>query len=77
MLSYVLIAYKVVSRCRVNCCQPSMWNLPSLLNCILGYEDMGAKQGRETLIANAKKHCLGMQGCEMPVARHCLSMRDC
>jgi len=40
-------------------CQPSMWNLPSLLNCILGYDDMGAKQGRETLILNAKKHCLG------------------
>jgi len=36
-----------------------MWNLPSLLNCILGYEDMGAKQGRETLILNAKKHCQG------------------
>jgi len=37
-----------------------MWNLPSLLNCVLGYEEMGAKQGRESLITNAKKHCLGI-----------------
>jgi len=37
-----------------------MWDVPSLLNCILGYEDMGAKHGRETLIINAKKHCLGI-----------------
>jgi len=37
-----------------------MWNLPPLLNCVLGYKDMGAKLGRETLIINAKKHFLGI-----------------
>jgi ancient ubiquitous protein 1 len=36
---------------------PSMWDLPSSLMWLLGYEDMGAKHGRETLIQNAKKHC--------------------
>ena len=30
-----------------------------MLNFILGYEDMGAKQGRETLVLTAKKHCRG------------------
>lgn len=40
------------------CVMPSMWDMPSLLNCILGYNDMGAKHGRETLIVSAKKHCL-------------------
>jgi len=39
-----------------------------MLNCILGYEDMGAKQGRETLILNAKKHC---QGTSMTAAALC------
>ncbi|KAK2154213.1 hypothetical protein LSH36_274g01040 [Paralvinella palmiformis] len=36
---------------------PSVWDLPPLLIWILGYRDMGAKQGRATLIQNAKKHC--------------------
>lgn len=39
------------------CIMPSMWDIPSLLSGILGYEDMGAKHGRETLVLNAKKHC--------------------
>ena len=53
----MLIASEVVCCCE--CRQPSMWNLPSMLNFILGYEDMGAKQGRETLVLTAKKHCRG------------------
>jgi len=55
--SFALITTEVYKLLSLHVCQPSMWNLPSLLNCILGYEDMGAKQGRETLISNAKKHC--------------------
>ena len=51
---------KWLSCSAVNGCQPSMWDIPSLLSGILGYEDMGAKHGRETLILNAKKHCRGI-----------------
>lgn len=36
-----------------------MWDLPAALMWLLGYEDMGAKQGRETLVQNAKRHCRG------------------
>jgi hypothetical protein len=36
-----------------------MWDLPATLMWLLGYEDMGAKQGRETLVQNAKLHCQG------------------
>ncbi|ELU00555.1 hypothetical protein CAPTEDRAFT_227093 [Capitella teleta] len=36
---------------------PSVWDLPSMLMWLLGYTNMGAKQGRETLIRNAKNHC--------------------
>lgn len=36
---------------------PSVWDLPTLLNWMLGYSDFGVKDGREVLINNAKKHC--------------------
>jgi len=39
------------------CIMPSMWDLPATMMWLLGYEDMGAKQGRETLVQNAKRHC--------------------
>ncbi len=39
--------------------QPSVWDLPPLLMWMLGYTDMGAKKGRDTLIENVKKHCQG------------------
>jgi hypothetical protein len=39
-----------------------MWDLPATLMWLLGYEDMGAKQGRETLVQNAKRHCQGNCG---------------
>jgi len=35
----------------------SVWDLPSGLMWLLGYKDMGAQQGQETLINNIKKHC--------------------
>ena len=35
---------------------PCVWDLPPTLIWLLGYTDMGARQGRETLINNAKKH---------------------
>ena len=60
----------LISNVLVNDCQPSMWDIPSLLNFILGYEDMGAKHGRETLILNAKKHCQGKVLVEMPTHTH-------
>lgn len=36
---------------------PSVWDLPNILIWLLGYRDMGAKHGRETLIQNASRHC--------------------
>lgn len=36
---------------------PSIWDLPNILVWLLGYRDMGAKHGRETLIQNASRHC--------------------
>ena len=40
--------------------QVSIWDLPEILSWLLGYHDLGAKHGRETLIQNAKKHCTGI-----------------
>ncbi|XP_071946907.1 lipid droplet-regulating VLDL assembly factor AUP1-like [Antedon mediterranea] len=37
---------------------PSVWNLPSVLTWLLGFKEMGAKQGRDILIQNVKQHCL-------------------
>ena len=39
-----------------------MWDLPASLMWLLGYQDMGAKHGRETLVQNAKRHCRGTAG---------------
>lgn len=36
---------------------PCVWDLPSALMWMLGYRDMGAKKGRDTLILNAKSYC--------------------
>ncbi len=40
-----------------------MWDLPPALMWLLGYTDLGAKQGRDTLIQNAKKHTQGQWQC--------------
>ncbi|XP_033109791.1 ancient ubiquitous protein 1-like [Anneissia japonica] len=40
---------------------PSVWNLPSVLTWLLGFREMGAKQGRDTLIQTVKQHCLTHQ----------------
>jgi ancient ubiquitous protein 1 len=50
------------------CLQPSVWDLPPMLMWMLGYTNMGAKQGRETLIRNAKTHCRSR-----PHSLHCQS----
>ncbi|XP_013379693.1 ancient ubiquitous protein 1 [Lingula anatina] len=46
---------------------PSVWDLPPLLNWMLGYSNMGVKQGRDILIRNAKKHLLESN---LPVLAH-------
>lgn len=35
---------------------PSVWDLPSPLNWLLGFKDFGVKKGRDVLIVNVKKH---------------------
>jgi len=38
----------------IPCYLPCVWDLPPALMWLLGYTDLGAKQGRDTLIKNAK-----------------------
>ncbi|XP_023232509.1 ancient ubiquitous protein 1 homolog [Centruroides sculpturatus] len=35
---------------------PSVWDLPNLLNWLLGFKDLGVKKGRDVLLQNVKKH---------------------
>lgn len=38
------------------CILPGVWDLPKFLNWVLGYKDLGVKEGRDVLIQNAKRH---------------------
>jgi len=41
----------------VPCILPSVWDIPNLLRWCLGYTDLGARRGRQTLIDQARLFC--------------------
>lgn len=49
------------------CTTPSVWDLPLILSWVLGFKDLGVRQGREVLVQNVKKHC---QESEIPILAH-------
>ena len=42
--------------------QPDVWSLPPMLVSLFAYTNMGVEEGKETLIANVKRHCAGLLG---------------
>jgi len=39
------------------CLIPNVWPIPKLLQLVLGYKDLGANEGRDVLIQNAREYC--------------------
>lgn len=53
----MLFTCKICEQSIVCLSQPKVHNLPKFLSWAMGYEEMGASQGRQSLVNNVKNYC--------------------
>lgn len=55
--NHISIFDHVVLNLILPCTVPNVWHFPKFLCWTLGYQDMGASQGRQSLVTNVRQYC--------------------